>query len=189
TGVVIGDQGTILRTTDGAASWTKITTKIRENLYGLSFYDQKNGFAVGSAGITLRTVDGGVTWQDQESASKFNLFAVQAFGPQAAIAVGELGTILITEDGGKTWAIQPSITSKVLQAIVYRGGNRVWVAGRGGTMLKRTESLSPRTLTVPKNPPVLKSAPPRAKPKARTPLVTITDDGDIPTAVPVIKPN
>ena len=128
-----------------------------------------------------------MSWQDQESASKFNLFAVQAFGAMDAIAVGELGTVLITEDGGKTWEIQPNITSKVLQAVVYRGGNRVWVGGRGGAMLKRTDSLSPKSFTVPKGPPILKSAPPRVKPKPRSPLVTITDDGDIPSAVPAPK--
>ena len=171
-----------------ATTWIPVKTGVRDNLYSLSFYDDKNGFVVGSGGITLRTVDGGLTWQDQESASRFNLFAVQAFGPAAAIAVGELGTILITEDGGKTWVVQPTITSKVLQAIVYRGGSRVWVAGRGGTMIKRTESLSPRTLTVPKGPPILKSAAPRVKPKARFPLITVTDDGDIPFAAPPKKP-
>ena len=178
----------ILRTTDGAATWSAVKSHIRENLYAVSFYDAKNGIAVGSAGITLSTTDGGASWRDQESASRSNLFAVQAFGPAAAIAVGELGTVVITEDGGKTWAIQKSITSKVLQAVVYRGGNRVWVAGRGGSMLKRTESLSPRTPTVPKGPPILKTATPRVKPKARIPLITITDDGDIPFAVPPKKP-
>jgi photosystem II stability/assembly factor-like uncharacterized protein len=49
-----------------------------------------------------------------------------------------LGSVLVSKDAGKTWAIQPNITSKVLQAVVYRGGDRLWVAGRGGTMIRRT---------------------------------------------------
>src|SRR5205085_11663117 len=136
----------------------------------------------------LRTTDGGKSWKDEESPSRANLFAVQCLTPDHALAAGELGTLLLTEDAGKTWAIQPNITSKVLQAIVYRGGNRVWMAGRGGTIMKRTEPLAPVNFTSSKGPPVLRPASMRIKPKSRTPLVTITDDGDIPMATPPASP-
>ena len=79
-------------------------------------------------------------------------------------------------------------TGKVLQAVVYRGGSRLWIAGKGGTMLKRIEPLSPRTMEAFRGAPELKTAPRRIKPKPRLPLVTITDDGDIPIAVPPKKP-
>ncbi|MBK9529408.1 MAG: hypothetical protein IPO41_14105 [Acidobacteria bacterium] len=55
-------------------------------------------------------------------------------------------------------------------------------------MLKRTDPLSPREVTFPAGPPSLKNAPPRIKPRPREPLVTMTDDGDIPMAAPVKKP-
>ncbi|HKX84549.1 MAG TPA: hypothetical protein VJL58_10055, partial [Pyrinomonadaceae bacterium] len=66
----------------------------------------------------------------------------------------------------------------------------LWVGGRGGTILKRIAPLSPSNITGPKLPPVLKSAiGSRAKPRPRTPMITITDDGDIPVAVPPKKEN
>jgi hypothetical protein len=55
-------------------------------------------------------------------------------------------------------------------------------------MLKRTEPLNPRLISLPFTKPVLKNAPRRVKPKPRAPLVTVTDDGDIPLAVPQKKP-
>jgi len=161
---------------------------VKENLNSLSFFDEKHGIIVGSSGITLYTDDGGKSWRDQESSTRFNLFAVQAFGRASAVAAGELGIVLLTDDGGKTWAVQPGITGKVLQAIAYRGGDRVWVAGKGGTMLKRTQRLSSKAVSLPKGPPVLKTAAPRARPQPRVPLVEITDDGDIPSAVPKPEP-
>jgi hypothetical protein len=137
-----------------------------------------------------KTNDGGATWRDQESASRSNLYAVQAFGKGQAIAVGELGTVLLTDDAGARWETQPTITGKVLQAVVFRGGRDLWVAGRGGTILRRTEPLEPvKTAGSPKLPPVLRSAVPRNKPKPRNPLITITDDGDIPAAVQPRKDN
>ncbi len=76
---------------------------------------------------------------------------------------------VVTENAGKTWALQPNVTSKVLQSVVFRGGNKVWIAGRGGTMLKRSEPLSPTTFSLPKGPPVLKTSGPRVNPKREPP--------------------
>ncbi|HXF42331.1 MAG TPA: YCF48-related protein, partial [Pyrinomonadaceae bacterium] len=45
-GVAVGDRGTILLTEDGE-HFRIIETKIRENLYSVSFADEKNGYVVG----------------------------------------------------------------------------------------------------------------------------------------------
>jgi hypothetical protein len=167
-----------------------VKTNAAENLYAVSFYDERVGYAVGAGGIIFKTEDGGATWKDNESPVRSNLFAVAVIGKNEAIAVGELGTVVVTEDGGATWHLQSNITGKVLQSIAYLGGTNLWVAGRGGTILKRIAPLSPNKITGPKLPPVLRSAiGGRSKPKARTPMITITDDGDIPVAVPPKKDN
>jgi photosystem II stability/assembly factor-like uncharacterized protein len=149
----------------------------------LSFFDERHGFTVGSAGVILYTSDGGATWQDKESPLAVNLFAVQAFGKTSAIAVGEQGSVMISTDSGDTWQIQPNITGKLLQSVAYRGGRNLWVAGRGGTILRRTDPLSPKTISLPANIPILRPST-RTRPTRRVPLITITDDGDIPPARP-----
>ena len=119
-----------------------------------------------------------------------NLYAVTAYKRDEAIVVGEQGTVLRTEDGGKTWERQPNITSNSMQAVVYRGGTDLWIAGRGGAILKRSESFSTvKTSVAPKLPPVLRLSGSSNKPKSRTPLLTITEDGDIPLAAPPKKDN
>jgi hypothetical protein len=133
-------------------------------------------------------MDGGITWRDQESPSRANLYAVTAVSATDAIAVGELGTVLVTSDGGRKWESQSNVTAKLLQAVVYRGAGKMWVAGRGGAILRRVEPLSPVAISSPKLPPVLGGRSIRLKP--RTPLITIPDDGDIPVAVrPPEKPD
>jgi photosystem II stability/assembly factor-like uncharacterized protein len=158
-----------------------VRTDLRENLYAVSFSDARNGFAVGSGGVILRTTDAGASWKDQESPLRSNLYAVTAISPTDAIAVGENGTVLVTSTGGQTWESQANVTSKLLQAVVYRGEKKLWIAGRGGTILKRIEALTPATISAPKLPPILGSR--SSKPRPRVPLVPITDDGDIPTAI------
>jgi len=50
---------TILRTTDGGATWTPQSSGTRSPLFGVSFVDANTGIAVGEAGIILRTNTGG----------------------------------------------------------------------------------------------------------------------------------
>ena len=162
-------------------------TNLDTNLYSVSFTEGGVGYAVGANGIILRTADGGLSWDDKESPVNLNLFAVTAIGPNDAVAVGEQGTVIVTADGGETWGNETNITSNVLQAVVFRGGDKVWIGGKGGSILKRLTSLSPTRITSPKLPPVLRNAVPRLKLKPRIPRITITDDGDIPIAAP-LKP-
>src|SRR5712664_1744934 len=71
TGTVVGEYGTIVRTTDGGNSWTIQSSGTVNTLFGVSFIDTNTGAAVGGAcGIggestILRTTDGGNTWMNQ----------------------------------------------------------------------------------------------------------------------------
>jgi photosystem II stability/assembly factor-like uncharacterized protein len=58
TGTAVGWEGTILRTTDGGATWTAQESCTTNLLYGVSFTDANTGTAVGQFGTILRT-DGG----------------------------------------------------------------------------------------------------------------------------------
>jgi hypothetical protein len=109
-----------------------------------------------------------------------NLFGVDAAGRNDVLVVGEQGSIIHSKDGGVTWEIQPSITSTSLFSIAYRGGSNVWVAGRGGAILRRIEPVATVSLPVTKLPPMLKGG----APKLDEPI----DDGDIPRAMPPKKP-
>src|SRR5436309_4348978 len=60
--VAVGDAGTIVRTTDGGATWKQIFSGTTAKLSGVSFPDIDTGMAVGSEGTILRTLDGGATW-------------------------------------------------------------------------------------------------------------------------------
>src|SRR6516225_2172886 len=76
TGTAVGFGGTILRTTDGGASWTRQSSGTTETLLGVSFTDANTGTAVGSGGTILRTTDGGASWTRQSSGTTPYLFGV-----------------------------------------------------------------------------------------------------------------
>ena len=78
----------------------------------------------------------------------------------------------------------PTVTSSALFGAAYRGGSDAWVAGRGGTILKRTDSVATVKVPRPKIPPALRGGPPKLKSQDQSePLVPIIED-DIPRAMP-----
>jgi photosystem II stability/assembly factor-like uncharacterized protein len=57
--VAVGGYGTILRTTDGGATWSVQASGTTDVLYGVSFADTETGTAVGDGGTIVRTTTGG----------------------------------------------------------------------------------------------------------------------------------
>ncbi|MCV4783058.1 YCF48-related protein, partial [Escherichia coli] len=156
----------------------------------VGFSDELHGFAVGAGGLIIRTTDGGLSWSDVESPVSVNLFAVAVAGPDEAIATGELGTVIVTNDGGNTWRQQPVNTTRLIQSIVYRGGSSLWIAGRGGAILKRLSPLSPLRIKTPLVPPILKAAEPKRRLQPRIPSLAVpAAESDLPTAIPQKKDN
>ena len=70
TGMIVGEAGIILQTTNGGEQWNGQPTVTFNYLYGVSFTDANTGTAVGYEnpdGMILRTTDGGNTWLRQSS--------------------------------------------------------------------------------------------------------------------------
>src|SRR6267378_6681144 len=67
TGTVVGEYGTIVRTTDGGNSWTIQASGTTQTLWAVSFTDANNGTAVGEGGTIVRTTDSGNHWVTQPS--------------------------------------------------------------------------------------------------------------------------
>jgi photosystem II stability/assembly factor-like uncharacterized protein len=103
TGTVVGDYGTIVRTTNGGNSWTVQASGTTQDLWAVSFTDANNGTAVGEAGTILGTTDGGTHWVPQTSGTTVQLRGVSfASGAVNGTAVGESGAIFRTTDGGNS---------------------------------------------------------------------------------------
>ena len=108
-GMVVGDWGTILRTTNGGATWTSQPNPmsgVGNVLTSVSFTDANMGTAVGSGGSILRTTDGGASWTSQSSGTTEWLQGVSFTDANTGTAVGSRGIILRTTDGGINWTSQ-----------------------------------------------------------------------------------
>ena len=137
-GTAVGLSGTILRTTNGGASWAIQSSGTTMPLYGSWFTDANTGTLVGSSDTILRTTDGGASWAIQSSGTTNNLYGVCFMNADTGIAVGNAGTILRTTDGGASWGIQSSGTANNLCGICFINADTWTAVGNAGTILRTT---------------------------------------------------
>src|SRR5205085_7159847 len=104
TAFVVGDTGTILKSTDAGATWTPLTSGTSMALHGIYFFDPNEGIAVGDSGTILRTTDGGAAWQSVTSGVVDTLRSV-SFNGVNGICGGDSQTILYSGDSGASWQI------------------------------------------------------------------------------------
>ena len=97
-GIIAGDYGKILKTTDGGNTWRDISVA-GEHVKGVYFWDDNYGYAGDVNGGFYSTTDGGKTWIERDTESYGEINSIQFFSDKKGFAVSEKG-ILITTDGG-----------------------------------------------------------------------------------------
>src|SRR5437867_9276285 len=107
TAFVVGDTGTILKSTHAGATWALLTSGTSTTLHGIYFLDPNEGIAVGDNAKILRTTDGGAAWQSITSGVEDSLRSV-SFSGVNGICGGDSQTILYSTDSGTSWQISQS---------------------------------------------------------------------------------
>ena len=93
TAIVVGNRGTILKTSNRGKSWERISIPFTQNLNAVDFLDESVGFIAGEKGLILQTKDTGQTWTSMATGT-FQDFSGLSFGSlSVGYAVGENGTL------------------------------------------------------------------------------------------------
>jgi photosystem II stability/assembly factor-like uncharacterized protein len=92
---VVGNAGTIRRTTNFGANWTSQYTGFT-NINAVYFINEDSGYAVGATGTLLRTTNGGDTWVTSVSGTTSELNDVAFTDAYRGYAAGNGGTIIRT---------------------------------------------------------------------------------------------
>jgi len=103
-GYATGSAGTLLKTEDGAKTWTTIKTP-HDNLLVKIVKVGKSMYIAGTEGVVLKVENNKVTELNTKTYTWLNGIG---FGDSNhGVAVGGRGSILYTTDGGKTWTKHP----------------------------------------------------------------------------------
>jgi photosystem II stability/assembly factor-like uncharacterized protein len=110
-GWIVGNSGTLLKTTDGGLTWAALNPEITNDIVDVQMANRLEGWALaheitGSAVWTriLFTTDGGTSWRNESyPLPDVVLNSVSFSDPQTGWVAGEASTLAGTTDGGHTW--------------------------------------------------------------------------------------
>ncbi len=96
-GYIVGNAGSILKTTDGGNHWTylqKKNTYSRKTAFrAVHFMDDQNGFITGEHGLLWKTTNGGENWTIGQSLPDIEFHDIDVLN-DVGILVGKSGTIV-----------------------------------------------------------------------------------------------
>jgi photosystem II stability/assembly factor-like uncharacterized protein len=144
-GWAAGEQGTILKSTNGGTTWIAQNSGVTDSFSSIDFAANRNtGWVVGSCGQNcgriLNTTDGGTNWKVQFTAVAplSDVFFLDE-NTGWAVGGGVAGIILNTTDGGGTWTYQLYGGVNTLTSVHFSGRYTGWAVGWLGTMLETTD--------------------------------------------------
>lgn len=108
-GIVVGNNGAIIKSEDSGVTWSSMNVGVPESLNTVTIIDQNNMVVSGNNSI-FSTTDGGVNWQQKNiPSSRVNktFFTSSSVGH----AVTDDGQIFKTVDGGENWYVTASFTN------------------------------------------------------------------------------
>lgn len=143
-GYAVGDDGVVIRTTDGGASWTKQSESAGDTLEDVFFVDSLYGWAVGKDGYMIKSTDGGKTWVKQLKRTNYDLIKVRFDTRDSGVIVPNAypQMVLKTDNGGLAWTNVPTGYTgdiDIFDASML-SAKRYWLTGERATVIKTTDS-------------------------------------------------
>lgn len=143
-GYMIGDGGTVYKTTDNGQSWFGATGQYTngayigtdKSLYGVTVQQTGTVTVVGQDGLIGWSENGGLNWSFFSSPTTEDLHAVTQVDYQHSFAVGDNGTIVgVLGNYGTAWTKITSPTTSNLNALAYTSDAGLVAVGDDGALV------------------------------------------------------
>jgi photosystem II stability/assembly factor-like uncharacterized protein len=149
TGWAVGDDGMIIKTTDGGNTWVQQTSNLPAlyTIWGIHFVDATTGYAAGnyqgSTRFFMKSTDGGTTWVTQtfRGSLVYDLFFPTSTVGVAvgASASGSDRIVVRTPDAGATWPVVVNLTGNAgCYSVHFTDANKGFATGPAG-MIRTTD--------------------------------------------------
>ena len=140
TGVAVGEQGAVIRSTNGGDKWLNVNTPFKKTFRGIG--GNKNGriIAAGDSGIIILSNDCGENWQLIQSGTSERLWNLQMINDELGWVVGEGAVALKTVDGGFTWIPQDTpLAGYPFYDVSFLDSLFGYITAWGGQILRTTD--------------------------------------------------
>lgn len=155
TGYIVGEAGTILKTTDRGETWEYLSSGKLINYSMIKFTDEQTAYVIGSGGFMMKTTDACETWTRLQTGMSQTISDMHWIDNNTGFICGGCETLLKTTDGGMTWYdVCPEMHyGRCIQSIHFPTPLVGYTSNDWGTTLKTidggetwTESINEPTL-------------------------------------------
>ena len=156
-GFIVGQDGIILKTTDGGVTWISQVFLPSEWWAGVFFLNENVGYAFSyHTGKIIKTTDGGNNWTlNFSSSSTYYYFrSIWFTNENNGFVVGDDGVILSTSNGGTSWTEKLSGTTVDLYDITFTNNQHGYIVGDNNTLLTTIDGALTWTMSNPYNQPM-----------------------------------
>ena len=139
-GFACGDQGTVIRSTDGGKEWIILKDSSDNNFYDVAFNNIKTCYVVGDNGTIIYSTDEGKNWEEINTGVNETLFRIYFLSNKSTgFIIGGKGTVLKTTDGGSSWNALNVPTNNLLYNVSFSNSSNGIIVGWNGVILKTTD--------------------------------------------------
>lgn len=104
---IAGEQGMLLRSTDGGAHFASLASPYEGSYFGLVTDPAGSVVVFGLRGNVFRSVDGGQSWDKVETGIPVSLSAGIRLAGGEVVLVSQAGDLLVSDDGGRSFQRRP----------------------------------------------------------------------------------
>jgi photosystem II stability/assembly factor-like uncharacterized protein len=133
-----GEDGAMLKSVNRGITWKKLDSGTDVMLDGISFADERHGWASSVQRKLLRSTDGGDSWHEQQIDAFLPVTTVHARSAQECWVAGYHGLIMRTTDGGSTWQRMHAYETDYL-ALSFDDRGTGWAVGKRGAIVRAEE--------------------------------------------------
>jgi photosystem II stability/assembly factor-like uncharacterized protein len=139
--VAIGNNGTIIRSSNAGVTWNVQRTVNSDTDFfnAVQFVSKSVGWVVGDNGVVLKTTDGGFSWVDQGFPLYNTLLGLKFISATIGWVCGSEGLIYKTTDGGSSWVGESTNTKLPLFGLDFVNSQIGFAVGTKGLLLKTTD--------------------------------------------------
>lgn len=139
-----GNEGCIMRTTDGGNNWVYYSIDTKYTVHSIHFIDSLKGWAAiytyspEMAGSIITTLDGGETWSFQYTVNYETLHHIQFVDNNYGWVVGSSGIYLRSTNGGATWIQDYFYSGEWAWGMYFIDQNIGWCSDGTSGYIKKT---------------------------------------------------
>ncbi|MEG1039872.1 MAG: YCF48-related protein, partial [Pseudomonas sp.] len=138
---IVGEQGSMFRSSDDGQTWQKLEGPYQGSLFGVVGTAQpRTLLAYGLRGNLYRSTDFGDSWQQIElkaarGALEFGLASATLLDDGSLVLVGNGGSVLRSSDDGQTFSVYNRSDRIALAGVTGKNGGGLVLVGQGGVHL------------------------------------------------------